>query len=64
MLIPLGGQYVSRAHIVEVVAHPASREVCVVLSNGKEVRLEMDEREDKYAAVARVARLIMSKAGR
>lgn len=63
MLILLGSQYVAVSHIVQVVAHPAARAVCVVLSNGQEVRFEMNDYETKDDAVARVARLIISKAG-
>lgn len=63
MLILLGSQYVAVSHIVQVVAHPAARAVCVVLSNGQEVRFEMDDYENKEAAVARVARMIISKVG-
>lgn len=61
MLILLNDQYVAPAHIVEVVAHPVARVVCVILTNGREIRIEMDQSDTKDLAVARVARHIMQK---
>ena len=61
MLILINDQYVAPAHIVEVVAHPVARAVCVILTNGREIRIEMDPTDSKERAVARVARYIMSK---
>lgn len=62
MLILLGEQYVASAHIVEVIAHPACSDVCVILTNGREVRIERNHGESKAQSVARVARNIMGKA--
>ena len=63
MLILLGSQYVAVSHIVQVVAHPAARAVCVVLSNGLEIRFEMGDHESKEEAVHRIFQMIQSKAG-
>lgn len=61
MLIPLSDQYVAIAHIVQVVAHPVARDVCVVLTNKQEVRVPLRDFETKAEAVARVVRLIQEK---
>lgn len=58
LLIKLGEQYVSPAHIVQVLLHPAVRTVCVVLTNGQEIRFPVEHFETKDEALARVARLI------
>lgn len=63
MLILLGDQYVAPAHIVEVLAHPAGSDICVILTNGREVRIARNHGESKEQSVARVARHIMTKAG-
>lgn len=63
MLISLNNQYVAPAHIVEVVAHPVARDVCVILSTGREIRVPMDPTDTPATAVERVARHIKTKAG-
>ena len=63
MLILLGEQYVESTHIVEVLAHPACSDVCVILTNGREIRIERNHGESKAQSVARVARHIKAKAG-
>lgn len=63
MLILLYDRYVMIQHIVEVVAHPERREVCVILTTGHEILIEMGDFETKEEAVARVAHYIMSKVG-
>lgn len=62
MLILLNDQYVNPNHIIQVVMHPSGRDVCVILTNGQEIRIERGF-GGKDEAVARVARNIMSKAG-
>lgn len=57
-LIKLGEQYVSYAHIVQVLIHPAARTVCVVLTNGQEIRFPIEHFEHKDEALARVFLLI------
>lgn len=63
MLISLNNQYLAPAHIVEVVAHPVARDVCVILSTGREIRVPMYPTDTPGSAVERVARDIRLKAG-
>lgn len=59
VLIKLGDQHVAPSHIVQVLVHPVGRDVCVVLTNGQEVRFPIGHFETKDEALARVASLIM-----
>ena len=58
MLILLGEQYVNPEHIVEVVMHPGGNGVCVLLTNGGEVRIERNQGEGKPEALTRVVQYI------
>lgn len=54
ILIRLGDQYVSPAHIVEVLIHPVARVVCVLLTNEREIRITVGNRESREDALNRV----------
>lgn len=60
-LILINECYVNPAHIVQVAAHPADYAVCILLSNGQEIRVKHERSESGAEATARIARLIMSK---
>ena len=62
MLILLEDQYVNPDHIIQVTAHPKGNVVCVLLTNGQEIRVEVRTAESKAVAVARVASSIKLKA--